>query len=228
LGAASWIAPASAPCAAADSGPQTWLGGPDGALARFGFVESVRHDAAATVQALRSGGVDIVLLSGDAPPRVAAVAAILGIDDAQGGMTPADKLHRLRALQQGGRLVGMVGDGLNDAPVTSRADVSFAMGEGSTLTRNRADFILASGSLSDIVRARQVARRTVRVVRQNLSWATGYNALCVPLALAGWFPPWAAGLGMAASSLIVVLNALRIDRRAAEPAEAIGSIASSA
>ncbi|MEO7852759.1 MAG: heavy metal translocating P-type ATPase, partial [Rubrivivax sp.] len=216
LGAASWIAPASPPDTTADTGPQTWLGGPDGALARFGFVETLRPDAAATVQALRGVGLDIVLLSGDAAPRVAAVAATLGIDDAQGGLTPADKLHRLRALQQAGHRVGMVGDGLNDAPVTARADVSFAMGEGSTLTRSRADFILASGSLADIVRARQVARRTVRVVRQNLAWAAGYNLLCVPLALVGWFPPWAAGLGMATSSLVVVLNALRIDRRAIE------------
>jgi Cu2+-exporting ATPase len=106
----------------------------------------------------------------------------------------------------------MVGDGLNDAPVMARADASFALGDGSALTRARADFIVLSGSLADIAWARTQARRALAIVRQNLGWAVGYNAICVPLALAGWFPPWAAGLGMATSSLVVVLNALRLER----------------
>jgi Cu2+-exporting ATPase len=108
----------------------------------------------------------------------------------------------------------MVGDGLNDAPVMALADVSFAIGAGAALTRAKADFVLMSGRLADIAWARGIAARTMRVVRQNLGWAIAYNAACVPLALAGWFPPWAAGLGMAASSLVVLLNAARIDRPA--------------
>ncbi|MGZ5154928.1 MAG: heavy metal translocating P-type ATPase [Caldimonas sp.] len=209
LGSAAWVAAAPG---SAESGPQTWLGGPDGPLARFTFEETLRPDAPATIAALRRAGLAITLLSGDADERVRRVAARLGVAQARGGASPADKLAAVAELQRQGHRVAMVGDGLNDAPVMARADVSFAIEDGAALTRARADFILMSGSLADVAGARETARRALRVVRQNLGWAIAYNATCVPLALAGWFPPWAAGLGMAASSLVVVVNALRIDR----------------
>jgi len=218
LGAFAWIAE-NASCAACtgsreDSGPETWLGGPDGALARFRFAEVLRHDARESVDLLRASGLAIELLSGDASARVEAVARELGVARARGDARPADKLAAVATLQAEGHRVAMVGDGLNDAPVMARADVSFAIGEGPALTRSHADFVLLSGSLADVAAARAIARRAMRVVRQNLAWAIAYNAVCVPVALLGWFPPWAAGLGMATSSLVVIVNALRIDHGA--------------
>ena len=211
LGARPWV-DASGHVSASDAGAgsEVWFGDERGALARFQFVEALRPDAAATVKALHDAGLKVALLSGDLPVRVEALAQRLHIADAQGGATPEAKLLRIGAAQGAGQRVGMVGDGLNDAPVIARANVSFAMGEGAAVTRSKADFILLSGRLSDVLVARDTARHAMHVVRQNLGWAVAYNAVCVPLALAGLFPPWAAGLGMAASSLGVVLNALRV------------------
>ena len=213
LGSAPWATRGTV-CVVGTDGPETWLGGPGGALARFDFAEVLRDDARATLDALRGCGLEVRLLSGDASARVADVARRLGVAEARGDATPADKLAAIAALQAAGHRVAMVGDGLNDAPVMARADASFAIGDGPAQTRSQADFILLSGSLADVAEARVTARRAMRIVRQNLAWAIAYNATCVPLALLGWFPPWAAGLGMATSSLFVVANALRVDRGA--------------
>jgi Cu2+-exporting ATPase len=212
LGLPTW-ATRGAVCGPSAAGPETWLGGPGGAFARFGFAEVLRDDARETLDALRDCGLEIQLLSGDASARVADVARRLDVTHARGDATPADKLAAIAALQSAGHRVAMVGDGLNDAPVMARADASFAIGDGPAQVRSDAEFIILSGSLADIAEARLTARRAMRIVRQNLAWAVAYNATCVPLAVLGWFPPWAAGLGMATSSLFVVVNALRVDRR---------------
>ncbi len=181
-------------------------------LARFDLVEDLRTEAPAVVTALEQGGVAVQLLSGDRVGAVQRVAAQAGIAQAAGECTPQGKLAALQALQAGGHQVAMVGDGLNDGPVLAGAHVSFAFGRAVPLAQSQADFVVLGDSLALVPQTVLLARRTLRVVRQNLWWAAGYNALCVPLAVVGWMPAWLAGLGMALSSLLVVLNAARLAR----------------
>jgi Cu2+-exporting ATPase len=136
----------------------------------------------------------------------------VGIAAFQGGCTPRDKLDFLLNVQQSGHKVAVVGDGLNDGPVLAGADVSFAFGQAVPLAQAQADFVVLGDQLGAIGDAAQLSRRTLQVVRQNLAWAAIYNAACVPLAVVGWLPAWLAGLGMALSSLLVVLNALRLSK----------------
>ena len=196
---------------------EVWFGPLGVPWAGVELGESLRVDAASTLDRLRGEGLHLAVLSGDRPARVAAMAARLGLADWHGGARPEDKLAALAALQAQGRRVAMVGDGLNDGPVLARADVSFAFAHGSPLSRLHADAVLLSPRLADVADARQLARKVRRVIRQNLAWAAVYNLVCVPLALTGYLPPWAAGLGMAASSLLVVLNAMRVGRLPATP-----------
>ena len=208
LGSARWlgIANVDTPSLQACFGP---AGQPKLAL---NFDEALRADAAQAVQRLQADGVRITLLSGDSAERVRRLARRLGLAQAVGGASPERKLQRLRELQAQGQRVAMVGDGVNDAPVLAQADVSFAMGHGALVARTHADAVILSGCLGAVVDARRLAQRTLRVIHQNLAWAALYNLACVPLALAGALPPWAAGLGMALSSLLVVSNALRLSR----------------
>lgn len=193
-------------------GVQVHLSDEQGWLASFRFQEGVREQASQTVAQLQQMGISVHMLSGDSAAPVALAAAQAGIDSARGACTPDDKLQFLRDLQQRGHAVAMVGDGLNDGPVLAGAQVSFAFGKAVPLARSRADFVVLGDDLRTIAEALTLARRTMQVVRQNLWWALAYNAACVPLAVAGYLPAWLAGLGMASSSLFVVLNALRLAR----------------
>jgi Cu2+-exporting ATPase len=184
----------------------------DAVRLRFDLREQPRADAAAAVAALHALGIRTALLSGDRPQAAARLGATLGIDDARGGLRPEDKLAAVAAWQRQGEVVAMVGDGINDAPVLARADVSLALAEGADVSRSGADLVLAGGRLRELAQAVALARRTRRVVRQNIGWALVYNLGSVPLALAGLITPLAAGIGMAASSLLVVANALRLAR----------------
>ncbi|MFO1221003.1 MAG: cation-translocating P-type ATPase [Burkholderiaceae bacterium] len=189
-----------------------WFGMPGRAALRLDFDEKLRDDALAAVRALREQGLHVTLLSGDRAARAHAVGAQLGVDAVIAQAAPAEKMRVVAQAQREGHRVWMVGDGVNDAPVLARADVSMAMGQGAALARAQADAVITREQLAELPLARAHALRTMAVVRQNLLWAAVYNALAVPLALAGWLPPWAAGLGMAASSLLVILNATRLAR----------------
>ena len=181
-------------------------------LASWQLSEDVRADAVQTVQALKSLNLDVWLLSGDRPESAQLVAQEVGITQAFGACTPQDKLSRMQAAQSQGARVAMVGDGLNDGPVLAGAHVSMAFGNAVPLAQSKSDLVLMGGSLLVVAQSVKLARHTLRVVKQNLVWAAAYNALCVPLAVVGLLPAWLAGLGMALSSLWVVLNSLRLTK----------------
>jgi Cu2+-exporting ATPase len=188
------------------------LGSADGWQAFFRLGDVVRPEAAAAMVALRRAGVTLSIFSGDASAAVRRVGQALDIADVRGSMTPEDKHAAVTALQATGTVVAMVGDGVNDAPVLAKAQVSIAMGSGADLARAQADIVLLGNQLAALASGVALARKTVRIVRQNLIWAFTYNLVAIPLAMAGWVTPWMAGIGMSASSLMVVLNALRLQR----------------
>ena len=190
--------------------PRAHLADERGWLATIHLKEGVRADAKEAVDALRALGVQTWLLSGDRPAAAQQVGAAVGVDHVIAGASPEQKLVEVVALQDRGLRLAMVGDGLNDGPVLARANTSFALGHAAPLAQAQSDYVIQGGRVMDVVHTLQLARATMRIVRQNLLWAAGYNAVCVPLALLGYMPPWLAGLGMAGSSLLVILNAMRL------------------
>jgi P-type Cu2+ transporter len=208
LGAPAWVSERPDPAARLAFGA-------DGCVDRLlwlDLAEAPRADAAEAVAALQALGRRVRLLSGDQPAAVSRMAEALGIMHWRAAAAPESKLAAVRGWQADGEHVLMVGDGINDAPVLAAADVRMAMGQGAMLARSAADALLVSGRLMAVPQALVLAHKTRRVLRQNLAWAALYNLACVPLALAGWLPPLAAGIGMAGSSLLVVLNAQRLHR----------------
>jgi Cu2+-exporting ATPase len=192
---------------------RVFLADETGVLACFIMATPLRAGAAEAMAAMRAQGLRIHLLSGDVVQSAQRAAAALGIEHAQGGLAPEEKLEQVRALQAGGAVVAMVGDGINDAPVLAGADVAIAMGDGSALAQVSADVVLMSDQIARLPAAMAQARRTMRVVHQNLLWAGVYNGIAIPAAAFGLVTPWIASVGMSLSSLVVVLNALRLSRR---------------
>jgi Cu2+-exporting ATPase len=224
LGRPDWVLGAadSLPLEASSMGPEearVWivLADDDRPLAWFGLEDPVRDDVEAMLDTLRDRGLALEMLSGDPSPAAPALARQLRLERVCPAATPEGKLQRIRSLQAKGERVAIVGDGVNDSPSLRAADVSIGMGSGCDLTRLNADAVLLNDDLSVLPEALDWARRTRGVIIQNLSWAVGYNLVALPLAISGQLAPWMAALGMSMSSLVVVLNALRLkagdDRR---------------
>lgn len=195
-----------------DAAPTLWLSRDGFAPVAFVLSEVIRADAAVTIAALRARGLRPMVLSGDVPAAVTPVAVALGIVDAEGGLRPADKLARLDALRVAGHRVLMVGDGLNDAPSLAGAHVSASFTHGAAASQAAADIVLPGARLSALIGAVDAARRSMRIVRQNMALAVLYNVALVPLAMAGFVTPLIAALAMSASSATVTLNAMRSRR----------------
>ena len=196
---------------------EVWLASEAELLARFSLSDTLRPDAVEAIADLKRLGLKPLLFSGDSQAAVHGVAQELGVEDYTARMRPEDKLKAMYALQDEGAVVAMVGDGVNDAPVLAGAQVSLAMGGGTQLAQASADMVLLSEHLPHLPQAVETARDTLRIIRQNLGWAVLYNVVALPLAAMGYVAPWMAAIGMSASSLIVVLNALRLNKQYTQP-----------
>ena len=191
-------------------GSYVYLGKQSQWLATFKLEDEIRQEAGQAVSELKEMGIKVTLLSGDKQHVVDTIASSLGIQQAFGELLPEQKLYHLQQSQQKNEIVAMIGDGVNDAPVLAGAQVSIAMGEGSQLAQVSADMVLLSEKLTLLPEAIKTAREMQRIIKQNFAWAIFYNLLAIPLAAMAMLAPWMAALGMSFSSLVVVLNALRL------------------
>jgi Cu2+-exporting ATPase len=182
-------------------------------LAWIGLDDRVRPEAAAVVAEAQRAGLAVELLTGDSSAQGPLLASELGIQQVETGLQPGQKMARVQALQAAGSVVAMVGDGLNDAPVLSLADASFAVAGATDLARTQADFVIVGEDLHSVINTWRKARQCRRIILENFSWALGYNACAIPLAALGYVPPWAAAIGMSLSSLLVVANSLRLNSK---------------
>lgn len=188
----------------------TALGNEHGWIALYALEDSPREDALATVKVLQALGLHTMLLSGDRNDVVEKIAIECGITNAKGELSPADKHDIIQHLQANGAVVVMVGDGMNDGPALSLADVSVVMGQGAPISQSRSDLLLMSNRLTDLAYGVKLSNMALKLIRQNLTWAIAYNLIAIPAAVTGLLEPWHAALGMSLSSVIVVCNALRL------------------
>ena len=208
LGSAAWTGVMQDP--AAGQYGQVHLVDERGLIASFIFLDTPRAGLSDLLNAAKSRNITIHLISGDDPATVAWWAEKLNITSYRGGCSPEDKYDFIKALQTEGRLVWAIGDGVNDAPLLAKADVSIAVGSGAPLASAGADAILTASSLSPLAKTLLLADKTQFIIKENLIWAFVYNALAIPAAMMGWVNPWVAGIGMSLSSLAVTLNAWRL------------------
>ena len=181
----------------------------------FGLLtvsDTVKPEAAEAVTALRALGLSVQMVTGDRQATADAIGARIGIDDVLAEVMPDQKVDAVRRSQAAGHRVAFVGDGLNDAPALAAATVGIAMGTGTDVAIAAADVTLLGGSLRSVALAIDLARRTYRIIQENLFWAFAYNVVMIPLAIVGLLNPMWAAAAMAISSVTVVLNALRLRR----------------
>lgn len=195
------------------NGSMVFLGNQSGFQTAFLLSDEIKAGTEVMLADLKAKGIRLHLLSGDRQAAVAHVAETLGLDAYRAEATPEDKLHYVESLQRQGHKVLMVGDGINDAPVLVQADVSAAVATGADVARDGADVVLLNDDMRVLPLMVEQARRTRRIIQQNLTWASGYNIIAVPLAVLGFVTPWIAALGMSLSSLLVLGNALRLLKR---------------
>ena len=207
LGSGAWLAPQQTTAELS-----VYLANDEGVVARFTLADPLRDEAEALIAACREQGIKTTILTGDSSGQAERVAQILGVDKLVKHASPDDKLAYLRECDKAGEVCLMVGDGINDAPVLAGAHVSFAMAGGTDIAKSSADAIMLADDLRHILTARHVAARCRAVIKQNFSWALGYNLIILPLAATGQVSPWFAMVGMSVSSLIVMTNSLRLSR----------------
>ncbi|OLF39472.1 MULTISPECIES: heavy metal translocating P-type ATPase [unclassified Psychrobacter] len=182
------------------------------ALACFYFNDKIRDNARVMLNTLKEYGIESVMLTGDPSSQALVMAKDLGMQAAYNGLSPTDKVNHLQKLQAEGAVVLMVGDGINDAPVLAAADVSTSIAGAADLAQVSSDSIILNGQIGAITAAKRIADKTERIIKQNFRWALAYNGMVLIPAALGYVPPWLAAIGMSLSSLLVVLNALRLKR----------------
>jgi Cu2+-exporting ATPase len=208
LGSATWLGITSG--SQVGQYGQVHLADEAGLIASFIFLDTVRNGLEDLLASAKLRNITVHLVSGDDPATVAWWANHVGIHDFVGGCSPEDKYNYIERLQNNGRFVWAIGDGVNDAPLLARADVSIAVGAGAPLASAGADAILTSVSLKPLAKTLLLADKTAVIIKENLLWALVYNLLAIPAAMMGWVNPWVAGIGMSLSSLAVTLNAWRL------------------
>jgi Cu+-exporting ATPase len=182
------------------------------AVALFGIADSPRAGARSAVERLHRLGVRTLLLTGDVQASADHIAAEVGIDETIAEARPEDKLAVIEQLRAQGLRVGMIGDGVNDAPALAAADVGFAVGTGTQVAMEAAQLTIAGGDIARVAETIGLSRRTMKIIHQNLFWAFGYNTLAIPIAASGRLSPMLASAAMAMSSVSVVSNSLRLNR----------------